>query len=133
MKTPPIAKPDDVDTRSKILSGNLDLSRLADAGSATLLIGHFDVLRREHARAVEQAGHPLIAVVLQKADAILPLRARAELAAGLRAVNHVVTAAEAEVDGIVAAVQPARVLRLVEQERQWAVQLKDRARRHGAR
>lgn len=118
-----------MDTRKKILS-------LADgipAGTgATLVIGYFDVLRREHVRTLEQAGHPLIAVVLEKMDAVLPLRARAELAAGLSAVNQVVTAAESEVNSIVAAVRPARVLRLVEQERQWTAQLKDRVQR-GAR
>ena len=119
-----------MDTRSKILGGSSVPAWLAaDARTATLVIGHFDVLRREHVHALEHAGHPLIAVVVEKEDSILPLRARAELAAGLRAVDHVVAAAEAEVDAIIAALRPARVLRLVEQERQWTAQLKDRVRR----
>ena len=115
-----------MDTRKKILSV---ADGIPAATGATLVIGYFDVLRREHVRALEQAGHPMIAVVLERMDAVLPLRARAELAAGLRAVNQVVTAAESQVDAIVAAVRPARVLRLLDRERQWAAQLKDRAQR----
>ena len=121
-----------MDTRRKIL-GHADSLRLAAGpGCATLVIGHFDVLRRDHGRALEHAARPLIAVVLESADSILPVRARAELAAGLRAVDHVITAAEPDIDGIVAAARPASVLRLVEQERLWAAELQQRVRRRGA-
>jgi glycerol-3-phosphate cytidylyltransferase-like family protein len=118
-----------VDTRQKILAGAVGIRAASDA---TLVIAYFDVLRREHVRALEQAIHPVIVVVLEKTDAILPLQARAELAAGLRGVTYVVTAAEAEVAAIVAAVRPAHLLRLVEQERHWTAQLRERVQR-GAR
>ena len=73
-----------LDTRQKILDGEV-----------VLVTGHFDPLTAEHARRLEslrKPGHALVVVITSPAHPILPARARAELVAGLAAVDRVLIA-----------------------------------------
>jgi hypothetical protein len=111
-----------MDTRAKILTPG-DARRLRRPVAA---IGcAFNVLRAEHARQISAwgetvAGHTLLAVVLPVTPELLPRAARAELLAGLRAVQWVTVADAIEPFGA------AAVLWLSESD------VLDRVRRGGA-
>jgi bifunctional ADP-heptose synthase (sugar kinase/adenylyltransferase) len=82
-----------VDTREKII-GPEDAQRLADGG-ATVVSGYFDPLLASHAErlaAIKESGSRLLVVIASPENPILPARARAELVAGLRAVDDVTEA-----------------------------------------
>jgi hypothetical protein len=111
-----------MDTRAKILT-LADAQRLG--GPIAALGCAFNVLRAEHARQIAAwreivAGHTLLAIVLPITPELLPRAARAELLAGLRAVEWVVVADAIEPFGATA------VLRLSESD------IFDRVRRGGA-
>ena len=79
-----------MDTRCKIVSGTEAL-RLAQAG-ATVVSGYFDPLAAEHAtrlQGLKRAGSPLLVLIASPPNPILASRARAELVAGLAAVDYV--------------------------------------------
>ena len=101
-----------MDTRSKILK-----SADGAPSGATVVTGTFDVIRAEDARELaaireRASGRPLVVVVLPLADALLPVRARAELAAGLRVVDYVLITDDGHQDALLAALQPAELVRL---------------------
>ncbi len=83
----------------------------------TVVVGDFDPLLAEDAR---ELGHiraaaplrPLAAVVLARDGALLPQRARAELVAGLRMVDYVITADDTSLQALLDALHPALVVRL---------------------
>lgn len=82
-----------MDTREKII-GEAEARSVAAAG-ATVVRGYFDPLLAAHAgrlAQLKQRGAALLVVIASPADPILPARARAELVAGLRAVDHVTEA-----------------------------------------
>src|SRR3712207_5862364 len=73
-----------LDTREKIL-----------ASEVILVTGHFDPLTAEHAERIaslKQPGRALVVVITSPSHPILPARARAELVAGLAAVDRVLIA-----------------------------------------
>jgi glycerol-3-phosphate cytidylyltransferase-like family protein len=114
-----------VDTRSKILTA--DAARRISA-PVTVVTGFFDVLRAEHARELRQArekgcGHALLVVVLPLAGALLGQRARAEMAAGLRVVDYVVAADQADAAALIDSLKPAHLARLEEADARRARQL----------
>jgi hypothetical protein len=79
-----------VDTRTKIVAPS-EAARLAASG-ATVVSGYFDPLLASHADRLQElkhAGAPLLILIAEPDDAILPARARAELVAGLRVVDYV--------------------------------------------
>jgi glycerol-3-phosphate cytidylyltransferase-like family protein len=88
-----------VDTRSKILSeegGWPDFAR-----PLAVATGYFDVLRAAHVRDLQQARDAVIAatllvIVMPREIDLLPVRARAELVAGLRIVDYVVCGSSIE-------------------------------------
>ena len=100
-----------MDTRSKILSA-------ADAPrAATVVTGTFDVIRAEDARELagiraRHGGRPLVVVVLPLPGELMPQRARAELVAGLRMVDYVLITDDGPPDALLAALEPAEVVRL---------------------
>lgn len=98
-----------VDTRSKLVSVEA-ASRLL--GPLVLVAGWFDVLRAADARELEQAGRPLLVVVLPHADETLAAAARAEMVAAIRVVDYVVTADHDALEGLIERLQPATVARL---------------------
>jgi glycerol-3-phosphate cytidylyltransferase-like family protein len=62
-----------------------------------LVSGYFDPLLASHAArlaGLKREGVPLVVLISSYATSILPVRARAELVAGLRVVNYVVEHAE---------------------------------------
>jgi hypothetical protein len=83
-----------MDTRGKILP-SADAVRLAAEG-ATVVSGYFDPLLASHARRLTalRGGAKLIVAIEDPPRPILPARARAELVAGLRAVDFVVEGAD---------------------------------------
>lgn len=79
-----------MDTRPKIV-GVEEALRLAAAG-ATVVSGYFDPLLASHAERLAELKRnrtPLLVVIASPANPILPVRARAELVAGLRTVDYV--------------------------------------------
>ncbi len=80
-----------MDTRGKII-GCAEAARLAEGG-ATIVSGYFDPVLASHAArlaGLKRDGAPLVVVIASTSESILPARARAELVAGLRAVDYVV-------------------------------------------
>jgi len=118
-----------MDTRSKILSG---AAALASDKPITLVTGYFDVLRAGHIQALEavcRPGHVLLVVIRPHPNAILPLRARAELVAALRMVDYVVTADDRELETLVSSLEPAQIVRLEDADRVRASELKQHVQR----
>lgn len=79
-----------MDTRTKIVPLS-EASRLASAG-ATVVSGFFDPLLAAHAEQLRQLKHtgaPLLVAITEPENPILPVRARAELVAGLAVVDYV--------------------------------------------
>jgi hypothetical protein len=79
-----------MDTRAKIIAADV-AARIARDENIRILCGRFDPLIAEHARRIGEVGQgePLLVLVLDYADAILPAGARAELVAALQRVRHV--------------------------------------------
>lgn len=68
-----------------------EAQRIADRG-ATIVSGYFDPLLASHAerlQSLKREGTPLLVLIADPGNPILPARARAELVAGLAVVNHV--------------------------------------------
>ena len=100
-----------MDTRTKIVSVGQ-----APQG-VTVVTGTFDVMLAADAKELSEirAKHPedaLCVVVLPLAGESLTQRARAELAAALRMVDYVVIADDPVPDAMLAALKPARIVRL---------------------
>jgi bifunctional ADP-heptose synthase (sugar kinase/adenylyltransferase) len=79
-----------VDLREKIVDAR-DAAAIAAAG-AVVVSGYFDPLIAWHARWLEnfkKAGRSMLVVITTPDHPILPARARAELVASLRVVDHV--------------------------------------------
>ena len=120
-----------MDTRNKILT--LEAALRLPAGSLSLVTGAFDLLTAAHARDVAafraRVSGPVLAVVLAGDSGLLPQRARAELVAGLRAVDYVVAASREDVERLLATLRPAAVERLEEADARRAEELAELVRR----
>jgi hypothetical protein len=80
-----------VDTRTKIVP--IAEARQIAAGGATVVSGYFDPLLASHAerlQGLKRDGTALLVLIANPSHPILPGNARAELVAGLAAVDHVV-------------------------------------------
>jgi len=100
---------------------------LAGVSPITLVTGYFDVLRAGHVEALTAAsgsGRTLVVAVCAHADAILPLRARAELVAALRMVDYVITADDRGIHTFVSSFKPAQIVRLEDADRARTRELK---------
>ena len=100
-----------MDTRDKILTAG------AAPRGCTVVTGTFDVMQAEDARELDEIrganpGQPLLVVIAQLPEGLLPQRARAELVAALRVVDYVVTADDTAPDALLASLEPARLVRL---------------------
>ena len=104
-----------MDTRSKIVNPE------APPRACTVVTGAFDMVLAADARELAEIrarypGRPLLVVVLPLPGSLLPHRARAELVAALRMVDYVVTAnvvaRAAATDALLAALEPAHLVRL---------------------
>jgi hypothetical protein len=78
-----------LDTRAKIISA-ADAQRLASDGAMTVS-GYFDPLTVAHAERLKglKGTRPLLVVIAEPVNPILPSLARAQLVAGLACVDHV--------------------------------------------
>jgi len=84
-----------MDTRAKIIDAVR--ARLLAAQGATVVSGYFDPLVASHAERLAELKRervPLLVLIATPDDAILPARARAELAAGLAVVDYVCETAD---------------------------------------
>ncbi|MBZ5622739.1 MAG: hypothetical protein LAQ69_28995 [Acidobacteriia bacterium] len=120
-----------MDTRSKILT--LAAAAEIPVRPLAMVSGTFDILRAEHARELQQvrdrtSARALIAVVLPRAGELLSQRARAELVAALRAVDYVVVASAAELDGLIRLLRPALVIHMEEADERRLQELWDHVR-----
>ncbi len=91
-----------MDTRTKIVSA-AEAARIAAEG-ASAVSGYFDPLLAGHAerlRELKRPGAPLLVLIADPEDPILPARARAELVAGLAVVDYVTVDYAAESGAIV--------------------------------
>lgn len=80
-----------MDTRTKIVTA-AEAARIAEQG-ATVVSGYFDPLlaaQAERLAGIEHNGAGLLVAIADPGNPILPARARAELVAGLAAVDYVV-------------------------------------------
>ena len=77
-----------MDTREKIITA-AEAAQIADA---MFVSGYFDPMTAAHAARIAELkdGRKLVVLIATPADPILSARARAELVAGLRAVDYVV-------------------------------------------
>jgi len=119
-----------VDTRNKILTME------AAAGTAqgmAMAAGCFDVLLAEQVGELERARtrEGLLAVVVEGASPILPVRARAEMVAALAVVDYVVIApGNGELpDGWLEQLKPARVTHLEANHQRQLARLEAHVRR----
>ncbi len=79
-----------MDTREKIITATQ--AEAIAAQGATIISGYFDPLVASHAErlsALKPDGRKLLVLIATPDNAILPAAARAELVAGLRAVDYV--------------------------------------------
>ena len=76
-----------LDTRRKILTQEQALAALR---GCRVFVAYFDILSVPLLRRIAEEGEAVVAVVLDRADAVLSLRTRTELAASLAAVEAVV-------------------------------------------
>jgi hypothetical protein len=78
-----------LDTRSKIVSAREALGMFPDG---CWVRSYFDPMLASHAARLEElsAGRPVVLVLADPPDPLLPVRSRAELAAGLKVVRAVV-------------------------------------------
>jgi hypothetical protein len=99
-----------MDTRSKILP-----PAEIRAPQATKVTGYFDVLTAAHVRRLRDIAaanpSPLIAIVLDPPDPLLPTRARAELVAGLAMVDYVVLPGTRPLEDILAELPAGNLIR----------------------
>lgn len=80
-----------LDTRTKIVAS---VEVVRDGRPLTLISGYFDPLHCAQIQRLRNHcgdGRQIVALVCELADSLLPLRARAELAASLSCVDYVVT------------------------------------------
>jgi glycerol-3-phosphate cytidylyltransferase-like family protein len=108
-----------------------------DGRPVYVVIGYFDPVHSAHVVRLEQLkpdGVQLVVAVLDEADAVLPLRARAELLAGLRAVDYVLVDEQQDLDSVLAELQPDRVIdeRALDQARRESL-IEHVVRRHQGR
>lgn len=103
-----------MDTRDKILTpaGALALPR-----PLVVVKGYFDLLRAAHARELGEirrrtSAATLLVVVLPLDHSVLPLAARAELAAALRMVDYVLPGDCEDLDRLVSSLHPAEIVSL---------------------
>jgi hypothetical protein len=110
-----------MDTRTKII-GEAEARRLP--GPLTVVTGTFDPAWLGEGLPDEG---DVLAVVLPHPDELLPLRARAELAAALRAVRWVTPVdSAAQAEALIAALRPARLVRLEEAHARRTLELRAR-------
>lgn len=107
-----------LDTRNKILSPLAAAEwarRLRSEGkSVAVACGFFDPLLAAHAARLERlasGGSPMLAVVTDPPDPILPLAARAELVAALGVVDAVAAIPPAELEAFLASLNASAIQR----------------------
>jgi len=121
-----------MDTRRKILSWEEALS--LPPGRLIVVTSTFNPLVAAHVRAItavrrRTAGHPVLVVVTPAEPELLPARARAEVAAGLRMVDYVLTADHEQTGKLIGVLAPSSWLRLEADDAVRTGQLIDHVRR----
>jgi glycerol-3-phosphate cytidylyltransferase-like family protein len=122
-----------MDTRTKILTPDA-APALEPTRPLLLVTGCFDILRadlaRELAEARQRTQAQTLAVVVQPwAPEILPLAARAEMAAALRVVDYVFIAQDEDLDSLASSLQPIEIIHLEEADSRRRRQLIEHVKR----
>jgi glycerol-3-phosphate cytidylyltransferase-like family protein len=104
------------------------LLALAPPRPLVVVKGYFDLLRAEHARSLDAirsrtGAATLLAVVLPLDHSLLPLAARAELAAALRMVDYVLPGDCEDLNRLVSSLGPAETVSLEDADMRRARQL----------
>ncbi len=122
-----------MDTRSKIASPARAVELAAElrrAGRAvTAVTGYFDPVRYAAGLPEPGAGGALFALVLPSEEELLPQRARAEMAAALRAIYCVVMLEARDPAPLLEALQPSATMRLEDEHARRARELMEHVRR----
>jgi hypothetical protein len=95
-----------LDTRQKILTPEQALESLK---GCRVFVAYFDVLSAPLVRRLSEIGQPVVVVVLDPPDPLLPARTRAELAAALKTSKAVVPLAGPP-DEFLERLQPADII-----------------------
>src|SRR5579863_6742768 len=105
-----------MDTRNKIIEPQnaVLLSQELSRKGVKVVTGYFDVIVAEHVRRlseIKNGSGPLVVVVLDPPEPVLPARARAELVAALRVVDYVVPAGEQAAQELLSHFTPGEIVR----------------------
>ena len=116
-----------VDTRTKILTPPA-LASLDPPRPLLLAVGRFDILRleavRDLAAARQRTGAGSLMVALRPFEGeLVPLAARAEMAAALRVVDYVLLAGNEDLESLAASLQPIDIIDMEEADAHRARQL----------
>ena len=106
-----------MDTRTKIITPEQACALARGGRLAALVTGYFDVLLAAHVRELGRLRESrpdvvLLVAIAQPARPLLDCRARAEMVAALTAVDYVVSLEHQQLESVVAAFPPERVVRL---------------------
>lgn len=116
-----------MDTRTKILTADA-IPGFDPSRPLLLATGRFDILRTEMVREMEEArlrtrAASLLVVVRPLAGELVPLAARAEMAAALRVIDYVFIAQDEPLENLIAAVKPIETIHLEDADAQRMRQL----------
>lgn len=109
-----------MDTRTKVLTPAA-LAVLDPPRPLLLATGRFDILRveavRDLAASRRRTGAQCLMVAVRPFDGeLVPVAARAEMAAALRVVDYVLLAENEDLDSLAASLQPIEIIELEESE-----------------
>jgi glycerol-3-phosphate cytidylyltransferase-like family protein len=109
-----------MDTQTKILTPSV-LAALDPPRPLLLATGRFDILRVEAVRdlaafRLDTGARTLVVVIWQHDGELVPVRARAEMAAALRVVDYVLLAEDEDMESLAASLHPIEIVDLEESE-----------------
>ncbi len=118
-----------MDTRNKIVDWP-QAEHILRQGSNTVVTGYFDPLLASHARRLAElaAAGPLVVVIADPPQPLLPARARAELVAALQAVEYVVLPPDGRLDEVLQLVPQSALVREEANDSRRAAELIERVR-----
>jgi hypothetical protein len=98
--------PDQLDSRHKILTTAQALAKLK---GRCAFVAYFDILSAPLVQRIAEIGVPVVAVVIDPPNPVLPARTRAELAAALGSVEAVVPLSQ-DLPAFLEALEPVNIV-----------------------
>ena len=102
-----------MDTRKKIIPAT-DAGRIPRDLPLIAITAHFDPLHAAHARRLQElsrAGTRVVVIITDPPAPVLAAQARAELAAGLKAVDYVIIPQENSLEDLLTRLSPCEIFR----------------------